>query len=275
MSDASTDHETVDRLVEAVLAGNEPDEGLAGAARRVRALASAPVPTEVRDRHLALIRSRLTDRPSPPVTAGPIRRRLTALAAGLATFLTLGGGGAVALAQNAQPGDPLYGLKRATERVRLAFAGEDEDTLRLTLAERRIEEAERAVEQRPELLTDALDELLAASHVPSDHAVAVLASLLETDLPAAAANRARIALAAACERIAERSASVPDACRSDDAGVTTAPDTPTDGTENPEPTASPRDHRPDRESEAGEDGGKAPPGPPESPGGDRRGGPDR
>ncbi|MGH3442066.1 MAG: DUF5667 domain-containing protein, partial [Nitriliruptorales bacterium] len=238
------------------------------------------VPPEVRDRHLALIRSRLTDAQAPVATAGPIRRRLTALAAGLATFLTLGGGGAVALAQNAQPGDPLYGLKRATERVRLAFAGDqEEDSLHVTLAERRIQEAAGAPDQRHELLTQALDALLAASEAPGERAVTVLASLLETDLPDDAAEQATIALAVACERIAARTSDVPDACRVDDSAVTTDTETPTDGYEEPGPRASPADdRRPDHGEGPGDGRERETPGSPESPGargGDRPGGPDR
>lgn len=222
MSEARRDHESVDRLVEAVLDGHAPEDAVAAAADRVRSLAGVAIPPEVRERHLALIRSGLADAPRSVVHAGPIRRRFTALTAGLATFLALGGGGAVAVAQNAEPGDVLYGLKRATERVRLAFAGDDEESVRVELAERRIAEAASTRGQRHVLLEDALDELIAATEDPDARAIAALASLLDAGLPDAAAERARDALADACERIAERREREPEACRSTDETATTA-----------------------------------------------------
>lgn len=271
------DHESVDRLVEAILTGDEPDGALAAAAGRVRALASAPIPPEVRARHLAVIRGHVEEAPRRAAGLAALRRRLTALAAGLATFLTLGGG-AVAMAQNAEPGDVLYGLKRATERVRLALAGDDEGSLRVGLAERRIAEAARAGDQRDELLEDALEGLLAAPE--SEHAVAVLASLLEAGLPDEAADRARDALAAACERIAERTGGdAPAACRSVDAPTTLTDETAdgdgdagrgTRGGTPADPEQRPSERAPDRDGPPArgvDDREQEPDGPPATPGG--------
>ncbi len=67
-----------------------------------------------------------------------------ALLAAMVFGLVFGGGGiTVSAAQGSMPDDALYGVKLATERVRLQFAGEDEAEFQLALqfADRRIEEA--------------------------------------------------------------------------------------------------------------------------------------
>ena len=74
-----------------------------------------------------------------------IRNRIAAVAA--AAVLALGSGAVVA-AQDAQPTDPLYGLKTAIEQQQVALAASPDARaqLRLRIAERRLAEAERAIE---------------------------------------------------------------------------------------------------------------------------------
>ena len=52
--------------------------------------------------------------------------RLATLFAALSITLAVMGGGAVAASGSALPGDPLYGLKRTVENVRLTFTGSAE-----------------------------------------------------------------------------------------------------------------------------------------------------
>jgi hypothetical protein len=76
-----------------------------------------------------------------------LRNRIAAVAA--AVVLALGGSGAaVVAAQDAQPADPLYGLKTAIEQQQVAFAASPDARaqLRLRIADRRLAEAERAIE---------------------------------------------------------------------------------------------------------------------------------
>jgi hypothetical protein len=93
------------------------------------------LPADARDRirervmaevHLGLV----DDRTTAPTRVG---RPRAAVATGLASLLIASGGVAVA-AQEALPGDTLYGLKKATESVRVAVAGAPADVSRLELA---------------------------------------------------------------------------------------------------------------------------------------------
>ncbi|MGH8867163.1 MAG: DUF5667 domain-containing protein [Actinomycetes bacterium] len=70
------------------------------------------------------------------------KRRAVAVAAALSIGLGLGGAGVASA--SALPGDSLYGMKRATESLRLAIAGSDLDHARLELAfaARRLDEIE-------------------------------------------------------------------------------------------------------------------------------------
>src|SRR5439155_1437859 len=75
-----------------------------------------------------------------------LRPRLAGVA--LAAFLAVGGSGAaVVAAQDAQPTDPLYGLKTAIEQqqVALAVSPDARAQLRVRIAERCLAEAERAI----------------------------------------------------------------------------------------------------------------------------------
>ena len=54
-------------------------------------------------------------------------------------------GGTVAASNNAVPGDVLFGVDRAVENVRIAFAGNGKAELKLKFAEERLEEVERII----------------------------------------------------------------------------------------------------------------------------------
>lgn len=71
----------------------------------------------------------------------------------------IGGAGMTAAAEQAQPGDLLYGVKQTTEAVRLGLAGDRAaaGNLRLAFAERRLEEVvDGAGTLNPEVLIDTL-----------------------------------------------------------------------------------------------------------------------
>jgi hypothetical protein len=64
----------------------------------------------------------------------------------IGAMMFLGVGGTVALADNSLPGDALYGVNRATERVRIVFAnGENKDELRARFAEKRLVEVDSLI----------------------------------------------------------------------------------------------------------------------------------
>ncbi|MGY1916211.1 DUF5667 domain-containing protein [Blastococcus sp. SYSU DS0973] len=91
----------------------------------------APAPRTLRDR---LLVARAVDRPP-----SPWRGRITAGLAGAAVGVT-GLAALVAVAAGAQPGDPLYDLKRGTEQTQLALAGDSRGQTLLELASTRLDE---------------------------------------------------------------------------------------------------------------------------------------
>ncbi len=74
------------------------------------------------------------------------RTRLTATLAGAALTVTAAAS-LVALADNARPGDVLYGLKRGTEQTQLALAGDARGQTLLDFASTRLSELEQLVDQ--------------------------------------------------------------------------------------------------------------------------------
>ena len=66
----------------------------------------------------------------------------------IAIILALGVGGTISTADNARPGDALFGIDQAVENARIAFAGDDnkKDELRIKFAEERVKEIEDLVE---------------------------------------------------------------------------------------------------------------------------------
>jgi hypothetical protein len=91
-----------------------PQASLERLLNHAETLAAPPVPTPpARESWWSSFLNRLS--------RGPALR----LAAGLAVallLLILSGGGATLLAQNSLPGQPLYGLKQATEKIQLSLA---------------------------------------------------------------------------------------------------------------------------------------------------------
>jgi ABC-type transporter Mla subunit MlaD len=102
----------------------------------------------------------------------PVRKpRFRLAVAGLigAAFLMLGGGTAIAMSSSAIPGDPLYGVKRAIERISLAMHRDpvSRANLHLQFANNRLQEvaALTLAGKNPEALADDLEaELDAAEH---------------------------------------------------------------------------------------------------------------
>ncbi|SEL34696.1 hypothetical protein SAMN04515665_111106 [Blastococcus sp. DSM 46786] len=92
-----------------------------------------PEPTP-RPLHRRLLAGRAVDRPP-----SRWRGRITAGLAGAAVGVT-GLAALVAVAAGAQPGDPLYDLKRGTEQTQLALAGDSRGQTLLELAGTRLEE---------------------------------------------------------------------------------------------------------------------------------------
>lgn len=150
--------EELAELLEGRLSPDEADR----ATRRLATLATTmveerpgPVATLTDDRRLAM-RDRLMDDiaalDAPPVVAPSRsgRSARTAIASGVASVLIAGTGVTVA-AQEALPGDALYGLKKGTETVRMNLAGDATQAARLELrfAEERLEEVTEGLRRLP------------------------------------------------------------------------------------------------------------------------------
>lgn len=221
--------EELDRLIDGLLDGADGPQDVAhgyalmNAARQIRELADEPIPADVRDRHLAAIRTAAAGPARETSSAGwlsTLRRRAAGIAA--ATTLAFGatGGGAVALAQDANPGDTLYGVKRISENVALAITSDDA-RLHLEFAERRLDELESAPDQAGELASAAAQQLgLAQEHgaeLGDAGAQAVeRLSQLANDPDKLGSDDARIAVARACHRIAERNSNITNTCEYDE-----------------------------------------------------------
>ena len=93
--------------------------------------------------------------------------RVAAIGLVAAIVLTMGAGSAIAASAGAIPGDPLYGLKRAVERVSLAMHRDPAGraALHLQFAEERLEEVEALIAAHKDLSStlDALDDELNAA----------------------------------------------------------------------------------------------------------------
>jgi hypothetical protein len=181
----------------------------------VQALRSLSVPDDLAARHLARLAA------APAGTIVPLRPRRTALragAAGVVVGVTLISGAGVAAASTARPGDMLYGLKTARERLQLSMArhGDSRARFELRLARTRLGEAaelfrhghsDRAVEtlaRADAALASARAQGGAAvdADVDSelDRRVEVLGGLLDGGLPDTAADAAREAIERAVDR---------------------------------------------------------------------------
>jgi hypothetical protein len=192
------------------------DDELA-AVERLQRLAEVPLPPEVRERHLLAIRTTEpvegAGRTSSPSRgwrrAAHVQRRLVPVAAASLALVLVAGGGTVALAGNAVPEDALYGVKRTAEQVWVAVprGSQGAAELQLTLAGRRLAEAERAPAHAERLVAEGLENAEAAAEELPEEAIESLSRLLgdgEGRLPDRASPRARSALHRNCVRIAEK-----------------------------------------------------------------------
>lgn len=114
----------------------------------------------IRTRILAEIHTEAHAAAAGAVDARRTRRRVV-VATGVASVLVGASGMAVA-AQQALPGDALYGIKQATESVRVAVAGDlaEQGRLELSLATERLEEVTGSVD-RGDVRDEAIIETLA------------------------------------------------------------------------------------------------------------------
>jgi hypothetical protein len=183
------------------------------------ALLALDVPEDVAQRHLArLTAARATGEIG---TVVPLRSRRHAVRAGTAGFVvaaTLASGAGVAAASTSRPGDALYGVKTAHERLQLALArpGQSRARLELRLARTRLGEAAALLRHgHSDLAVETLaraDAALASAGAHGDdaidaevateldHRVEVLGGLLDGGLPDNAADAAREALTRAVDR---------------------------------------------------------------------------
>ncbi len=123
--------------------------------------------TPVNEEFLKVLRSRLSDyvRLNPFVRTGGEERLYYKRSANLflklktmpipliiALIIALGGGGTVAASQNSLPGDTLYPVKTFTENVEViaAFSQASKAEVRMSLAQKRIQEIEKILERAKE-----------------------------------------------------------------------------------------------------------------------------
>ena len=191
---------------------------LVNAARR---LAEAP-PLELSNAALDRIEARLMaqidalDRFQPlatrPRRTAPHIVRLLAYVAAAWVVLVLVAGGATYASADSLPGDTLYGVKRTVEQARLALVtGPDEASLRVELAERRLDEFSALLAQNevyPRVLEEATDELehvlASGQNGTLEQRIAAVAQEQE-QLSLRAQTRASENERAQLERISERS----------------------------------------------------------------------
>lgn len=158
----------LDRLLDRLGADDEPGAPqtltpLLHQARVARAMLAGSVPAPVAREHLATLR---VDRVRNLVIEPHVRRRglrLTAVSLVAGVALLLGANGAVAASASALPGDALYGVKRAVERVSLAMHRDAAGRagLHLKFAATRVSEVEALVASGG-VASEALDGLSAS-----------------------------------------------------------------------------------------------------------------
>lgn len=175
--------------------------------------------------------------------AGRSRRAVVAVLTSLMVVATSGVG--VAASNGALPGDPLYSLKRGTERVRLVLAvnPETDAQVHLAIARKRWDEAQRAAEARPDVVPDLLKDTFVALQAAEQRggAAASEAVALRSEITE---NSSRIALgerppsAPAAEEAPDEPAPVPFTQGPSPEADAEAPAEPTPPA-SPEPTASP------------------------------------
>ena len=189
--------EALDDVVGRVLGGEPAALPLAG---DIAAALQADVRVAVEHAHLAMLAAaaaaivvsperspepdwQLSSEVVPIHQARSRRRGRRTLVAAIAAvlLLTLGSSSALAASQGATPGDPLYGVKRASERISLALhrSPDSKAALHLEFAQRRLDEIEALVADGRDITDLAADfaaELDAAGAAATD---TILARLLE------------------------------------------------------------------------------------------------
>jgi uncharacterized protein DUF5667 len=172
----------LDRLLDRIAAGEEPEATgdlapFLHPAQAARAALVRSVPMDVAREHLSTLRE---DRARDVIALPVARRRGLRLAAAFvaaAMLLVVGAGSAVAASSDAQPGDPLYGVKRAVERVSLALHRDPvgRAALHLQFAEIRLHEIQLMVSnsEDPVDLVDDLNAELNGAEEDALHAVAL------------------------------------------------------------------------------------------------------
>ena len=172
----------LDRLLDRLNAGEEPEatgdlSPYLHPARVARASLSRTVGDGVARSHISALRE---DRARQIVLVPPAGRyRLRVVAAGLVAVivLVLGAGSAIAASDDALPGDALYGLKRAVERISLAMHRDSAEraALHLRFAQRRLDEIQLLVAagENPSGTVDAFDSELNAAEQDAEQAIAL------------------------------------------------------------------------------------------------------
>jgi hypothetical protein len=165
----------LDRLLDRLGAGEEPEATgdlapFLHPAQVARAAFVRSVPEDVAREHIAGLRA---DRARNVVTLPSVRRspavRLASAFVLAAMLLVIGGGSAIAASSSALPGDPLYGVKRAVERISLAMHHDHAGraALHLQFANNRLHEVSALVlagKDPAELLGDLEAELSGAEN---------------------------------------------------------------------------------------------------------------
>jgi uncharacterized protein DUF5667 len=173
----------LDRLLDRLGAGEDPEATgdlapFLHPAQVARASLVRSVPEDVARDHLAGLRA---DRARSVVTLPRVRRspavRLASAFVLAAMLLVIGGGSAIAASSSALPGDPLYGVKRAVERVSLAMHRDPvgRAALHLQFADVRLHEVSALVlaGKDPGSLVDDLEAELTEAEEDALHAVAL------------------------------------------------------------------------------------------------------
>lgn len=172
----------LDRLLDRLTAGRDPVAAgdlalLLHPAQAARATLSRSVPSEIAGDHLAALR---IDRASNVVIVPAVGRRglrMTAISLVTGIALVLGAGSAVAASASALPGDALYGVKRAAERISLAMHREPVGrvALQLRLASIRMSEVRALVAAGgdPSQAIDGLDDALEGAELDALDAIAL------------------------------------------------------------------------------------------------------